>query len=84
MLCDTSDISFYRKKLKDVKPGEVFIFSLDGHPHVRVGMNSDFIKFMLMMIYSDNCYYPKEEDMERDVYMVEAIVKLSIMEKKES
>ena len=82
MLCDTSNVYCARKKLKDVRPGETFVFSLNGHPHVRIGLNSDFTKFMLMMIYHNDCYYPKEEEMEKDVYMVKAMVKISILENK--
>ena len=82
MICNNSDIYFPRKKLKEVLPTEVFAFSPTGSSLVRVGLNSDYSVFMLMDLDHNNCYYPKEADMEKDVYMLQAVVHIAMLEKK--
>ena len=82
MICDNSDINFPRKKLKEVLPTEVFAFSPTGRPLTRVGLNSDYSTFMVMNIDHNDCYYPKEEVLEKDVYMLQAVVNITMLEKK--
>jgi len=81
MLTDMSEIYFPIKRLRDVLPREVFAFSPTGRPITRVALNSDFSTFMLMNIDMNDCYYPREEDMDTQVYMLQAIVKLTQLPK---
>ena len=80
MITDTSEVYFPIKRLKDVLPREVFAFSPTGQPYTMIGSNSDFSKFMLMQINFNDCYYPKEEDMEKQVYMLKTVVKITMLE----
>ncbi len=80
MNCDTSEIYFPIRRLRGVMPREVFAFSPTGRPHTRVCINSDFTKFMIMALDHNDCYYPKEEDMEKEVYMLQAVVKITMLE----
>lgn len=80
MNCDTSEIYFPIRKLKEVMPREVFAFSPTGRPFTRVGINSDFTKFMIMALDHNDCHYPGEEEMGKEVYMLQATVKITMIE----
>ena len=82
MICDTSEVYFPLKYLKDVLPRDVFSWSPNGRPETRVCMSSDWSKFIIMDIDSQECYEPKEEDMDKQVYMLKAIVKITMLERK--
>lgn len=82
MICDTSEVYFPLKYLKDVLPREVFAWSPNGSPITRVCMNSDWNKFIIMHIGMHECYEPKEEDMDKQVYMLQATVKITMLERK--
>ena len=82
MRCDTSDIYFPIKTLKEVLPREVFAFSPTGRPHVRVALRSDFSKMLLLSLDHDTVFYPTEAEMDKPVYMLQATVKITMLERK--
>lgn len=82
MIVSMREIYFPIKRLKDVLPREVFSFHPTGRPYVRVSMVSDFTKFMLLSLDHDDCHYPKEEEMDKQVYMLKATVKITMCERK--
>ena len=83
MICNTSAINFPWKYLKDVLPRDVFAWSPTGSPMTRVCMNSDWSKFIIMDMNMQECWEPKEEYMEKRVYMFKAIVNISMLDREE-
>ena len=84
MICDTSDIYFPIKTLKEVLPKEVFAFSPTGRPYLRISLTSDFSKFLILSLDHDDCHYPKEEEMDKQVYMLQASVKVTMFKKEKN
>ena len=82
MNCDTSEIYLPLKYLKDVLPREVFAWAPNGRTMTRVCVNSDWSKFIIMDMDSHECFEPKEGDMDKQVYMFKATVKISMLERK--
>ena len=82
MICNTRDIYFPIKTLKDVLPREVFAFHPTGSPYLRIALASDFSKMLLLSLDHDDCHYPKEEEMDKQVYMLKATVKVTMLERK--
>ena len=81
MICDRSETYFPLKYMKDVLPQEIFSFSPNGPCFTRIALNSQWSPFMLMSISDNDCFYPKEEEMEKQVYMLKAIVKISMLDR---
>ena len=81
MICDMSEVHMPLKYLRDVQPTEVFSWSPNGRAFTRVCMNSDWSKFIVMGLDMHECFEPKEEDMEKQVYMLKAVIKITRYEK---
>lgn len=83
MKCDTTAINFPNKKLKDVIVGDVFAFYCpSGAPCSRITTDTDRNTFWVLQLYHNVFYEPRPEDMEEDVFMLDAVVSISMLPRK--
>ena len=83
MICNTEKINFPCKYLEDVSPHDVFAWSPTGHPMTRVCMNRDWSQLIIMDMQSQECWEPKEEDMSRQVFLLKAVMNISMLDREE-
>lgn len=82
MKCDTSTINLPTKQLKHVMVGEVFSMSSPtALPYVRIIPNTGEQGFTVLSLGTNEFYTPQEEDMDKQVTMLDATVIIKMIER---
>jgi len=85
MKIDSTAIYLPRKKMKDVKVGEIFSTSdsPDVNFHMRILKAIDHKTFYVLSLGYNEFYEPSEQQMESDVYSLDGVLHVSMLRSKQ-
>ena len=82
MIINRDNIYFEKKLLKDIPVSGVFSYNIDGELYTRVIINQDYNSFFVMSLSKNICIELQPEELEKFVYVFQAVVTISRIEKK--